>query len=135
MNQQTNTIVGLIIAVAMAIVSWVTIYSRQRQLDDPSDDSVVYFYQLIDVCKLQPSGKYLLRVLRQRGNLQKDDQIFSSYESAIKAAVSTFKRAKIECAYITKNTEVEFFFRRPYCHHGGSAEGKKVGSVELYKIE
>ncbi|MCP8689862.1 hypothetical protein [Marinobacterium sedimentorum] len=135
MDQKTNTIIGLIIAVAMAIVTWVTITSRQRQLDDPNDDSVVYFDQLIDVCKLQSGGKYILRVLRQSGNLQKDDQVFSSYESAIKSAISTFKRAKIECAYITNNTEVEFFFRRPYYHHGGSAEGKKVGSVEIYKIE
>ncbi|WP_299493143.1 hypothetical protein [uncultured Shewanella sp.] len=135
MDQQTNIIIGLIIAVIMAIVSWIIISSRQRQLDDPNDNSVVYFEQLNDICSLQSGGKYLLRVLRQSGNLQKEDQIYSSSESAIKAAISTFKRAKIECAHITKNTEVEFFFRRPYYHHGGSAEGKKVGSIEIYKVE
>jgi len=62
-------------------------------------------------------------------------QIFDSYEAAIKAATTTFKRAKIEYAFITANTETEFFFRRAYYHHGGSAEGKKVGSVEIYKVE
>jgi hypothetical protein len=74
-------------------------------------------------------------VLRQSGNLQKDDQVFDTHEAAIKAAISTFKRAKIEYAFITKNTNVEFFFRRPYHHHGGSSEGKKVGSIEIYKIK
>ncbi|WP_348733933.1 hypothetical protein [Rheinheimera texasensis] len=135
MDEQTNTIVGLILAVIMGIITWVTISKRERQLDDPNDDSVVYLDQLIATSTLQRGGKYLLRVFRQSGNLQKDDQVFDTYEAAIQTAISTFKRAKIEYAFITKNTNVEFFFRRPYHHHGGSAEGKKVGSVEIYKIE
>jgi hypothetical protein len=125
MDEQTNTIVGLILGVIMVIITWVTISKREQQLDDPDDDSVVYLDQLIATSILQRGGKYLLRVLRQSGNLQKDDQVFDTYEAAIKAAISTFKRAKIENAFITKNTNVEFIFRRPYHHHGGSAEGKK----------
>jgi hypothetical protein len=125
MDEQTNTIVGLILGVIMVIITWVTISKREQQLDDPDDDSVVYLDQLIATSILQRGGKYLLRVLRQSGNLQKDDQVFDTYEAAIKAAISTFKRAKIEYAFITKNTNVEFIFRRPYHHHGGSAEGKK----------
>lgn len=135
MDEQTNTIVGLIVGVIMAIITWATISKREQQLDDPNDDSVVYLDQLVAISTLQSGGNYLLRVLRQSGNLQKDDQVFDTHEAAIKAAISTFNRAKIEYAFITKNTNVEFFFRRPYHHHGGSAEGKKVGSVEIYKIE
>ena len=135
MDEQTNTVLGLILAVIMGIITWATISKREQQLDDPDDNSVLYLDQLIEKSCLQPNGKYLLRVLRQSGNLQKDDQVFGSHEAAIKNAITTFKRAKIDCAYVTKNTEVEFFFRRPYHHHGASAEGKKVGSVEIYKIE
>lgn len=127
-------ILGLVIALIMAIVTWVSISSRQRQLDDPTDDKVVHLEQLHQVCKLQSGGEYLLRTLRQSGNLQKDDQFFDSHELALKTAISTFKRAKIDYILITKNSEVEFFFRRPYYHHGGSAEGKKVGSIEIYKV-
>ncbi|MGO4894762.1 hypothetical protein [Flavobacterium sp. W21_SRS_FM6] len=135
MDEQTNTIVGLTLAVIMAVIARAVISKQERQLDDPNDDSVVNLDQLIATATLQSGGKYLLRVIRQSGNLQKDDQVYDSYEAAITAAISTFKRAKIEYAFITKNTNVEFFFRRPYHHHGGTAEGKKVGSVEIYKIE
>ncbi|NDW15474.1 hypothetical protein GTQ48_08070 [Alteromonas genovensis] len=135
MDEQTNTIVGLIFGVIMIIVTWITISKREQQLDEPDDDSVVYLEQLTATSTLQNGGKYLLRIVRQSGNLQKDDQVFDSSDAAIKVAISTFKRAKIEYAVITKNTNVEFFFRRPYHHHGGKSEGKKVGSVEIYKIE
>lgn len=133
--QQTNTVLGLVIALIMGIVTWATISKREEQLDDPDDDSIVYLDQILEMCSLQHDGKYLLRVLRQSGNLQKDDQIFDSHEAAIKNAISTFKRAKIDYAFISINTETEYFFRRPYHHHGGSAEGKKVGSIEIYKVE
>ncbi len=93
--QQTNTVLGLVIALIMGIVTWATISKREEQLDDPDDDSVVYLDQILEMCSLQHDGKYLLRVLRQSGNLQKDDQIFDSHEAAIKNAISTFKRAKI----------------------------------------
>ncbi|WP_338353036.1 hypothetical protein [Thalassolituus oleivorans] len=135
MDGQANTVVGLILALIMGAITWATISKRERQLDDPNDSSVVYLDQLAISTILQGDGKYLLRVLRQSGNLQKDDQVFDSQDAAIKAAISTFKRAKIDYALITKNTNVEFFFRRPYHQHGGKAEGKKVGSVEIYKIE
>lgn len=124
-------VVGLILIVSIIIST----ANKQKALEDPNDDSVVYLDGLIAKSNLQHGGEYLLRIYRQSGNLQKDDQLFDSPTQAIKAAVSTFKRAKIECACILKNSEVELFFRRPYHHHGGSAEGKKVGSIEIYKIK
>jgi hypothetical protein len=124
-------IAGLIIILITFAVS----SSKERQLDDANDDSVVYLDKLEEVSTLQDGGKYLVRVLRQSGNLQKDDQIFDCRFKAIKTAITTLKRAKIDFVLISKNTEVEFFFRRTYHHHGGSAEGKKIGSVEIYKVE
>lgn len=133
--QQLNTVIGLIGGAILFGFTVALISKRERQLDDPDDDSVVYLDQLKDTSSLQHGGKYLVRILRQSGNLQKDDQIFESPEKAIGAAITTFKRAKIDYVFIEKNTEVEFWFRRPYHHHGGKAEGKKVGSVEIYKVE
>ncbi len=124
-------IVGLAIVI---IFSFISSSNKQKALEDSSDDSVLYLDELQSKCNLQSGGKYLLRIYRQSGNLHKDDQQFNSPEQAVRAAVTTFKRAKIECACVTKNTSTELFFRRPYHHHGGKAEGKKVGSVEIYKI-
>ncbi len=119
----------------MILITFAVSSSRERQLDDTNDDSVVYLDKLEEVFTLQENGKYLVRILRQSGNLQKDDQVFDCPRKALKTAISTLKRAKIDFVLISKNTEVEFFFRRTYHHHGGSAEGKKVGSVEIYKVE
>lgn len=124
----------ILAGVVMILITFAVSSSKQRQLDDPNDDSVVYLDKLEEVSTLQENGKYLVRILRQSGNLQKDDQIFDSPNKAIKTAISTLKRAKIDFVLISKNTDVEFFFRRTYHHHGGSAEGKKVGSVEIYKV-
>jgi hypothetical protein len=125
----------IIAGVIMILITFAVSSSRERQLDDPNDDSVVYLDKLEEVSTLQENGKYLVRILRQSGNLQKDDQTFDCPNKAIKTAISTLKRAKIDFVLISKNTDVEFFFRRTYHHHGGSAEGKKVGSVEIYKVE
>ncbi|WP_434931020.1 hypothetical protein ACRWQM_01540 [Shewanella sp. HL-SH5] len=128
-------VLSLIACVIMALITFIISSSRERQLDDPNDTSVVYLDKLQELSNLQDNGKYLLRIIRQSGNLQKDDQILDCPNKAIKAAISTLKRAKIDFVLISKNTEVEFFFRRTFHHHGGSAEGQKVGSVEIYKIE
>ncbi|RQW61437.1 hypothetical protein [Vibrio viridaestus] len=132
---QINQVVGYVGAIVLAGISMAVVFRREKQLDDPDDDSVVYLEQLLKVTNLHTEGKYLVRILRQSGNLQKEDQIFYSPEAAIKAAIATFKRAKIEYVFITDNTETQFCFRRPYYHHGGKAEGRKVGSVEIYKVE
>ncbi|MBD3667197.1 MAG: hypothetical protein HUJ16_04520 [Kangiella sp.] len=132
---EPDQIIGLVGGVILIIISWVVTSKRERQLDDPDDDSVIYLDELKNKAKLQKGGKYLVRVLRQSGNLQKADQTLPSAEQAIGKVISTFKRARIEYVILEKNTETELFFRRPYYSHGGSAEGKKVGSAEIYKVE
>lgn len=79
-------------------------------------------------------GNFRLRILRQSGNPQKDDQYFDNADKAIKAAVTTFKRSKIDYVVITANEAPHFNFRRSYHHHRGKAEGKKVGSVEITRM-
>lgn len=116
------------------VVSLVVLVLQQQKLDDPNNTEVVYLDQLSGLCNLTKPGKYMLRTLRQSGNLQKDDQIYNSLESALKAGISTFKRAKIEYVVISKNTESIFGFRRPYHNHRGTKEGKKVGSIEIHRV-
>ena len=59
---------------------------------------------------------------------------YDSHQEAIRAAVTTFRRARIEYAVVVKNTETEFVFQRPYHSHRGRQEGKKVSRVEIYGI-
>lgn len=125
----------IIAGVIMILITFSVSSNRERKLDDPDDDSVVYLDKLEEVSSLQDNGKYLVKILRQSGNLQKDDQIFDCPSKAIKTAITTLKRAKIDFVLISRNTDVEYFFRRTYHHHGGSAEGKRVGSIEIYKVE
>jgi len=128
-------VITIILGVILILITCAVSAGKEKQLDDPDDDSVVYLDQLESTSNLQLGGKYLVRILRQSGNLQKEDQYFNSPTLAIKTAITTFKRAKIDFVLISKNSEVELFFRRTYHHHGGSAEGKKVGAVEIYKVE
>jgi hypothetical protein len=107
---------------------------QQQKLDDPENTEVVSLDKIVSISLLAMDGEYLLRTYRQSGNLQQDDRLFSDYESAIKAAVSTFKRAKIDSVVIDSNCSTELVFRRlNYCHRG-SSEGKKVGSVSISKV-
>lgn len=132
--EQLEMIIAIGLFLVIVIAGMISYANKQQALEDPDDNSALHLDELVAKTNLQSGGEYLLRVYRQSGNLQKDDQIFDSYEAAIKNAVTTFKRAKIEFAFVTKNTEVEYFFQRPYYHHGGAAEGKKVGRVEIYKV-
>jgi hypothetical protein len=108
--------------------------AQTRRLEDPDDKSVVYLDEIVGISSLQEGGQYQVRIVRQSGNLQQEDRIFDDKEKAIKAAVSTFKRAKIEYVAVDANTPTEFFFRRPYHCHRGRSEGKKVAKAEIYKV-
>ena len=131
---QLEMTITIVLGLILIVIGMVSYANKEQALQDPNDDSALHLDELTAKTNLQSGGEYLLRVYRQSGNLQKDDQLFDSPEAAIKNAVTTFKRAKIEFAFVTKNTGIEYFFQRPYYHHGGAAEGKKVGRVEIYKV-
>jgi len=117
-----------------AAASLIAAVIQQRKLEDPEDATVVELENLSLVCKLRQYDQYLLRTIRQSGNLQKDDFEYYSPQEAVRAAVATFRRARIEYAVVVKNTETEFVFQRPYHSHRGRQEGKKVSRVEIYGI-
>lgn len=126
--------IGLILLLIIVVIGFLWMLAQQQKLEDPNDESVVYTEAVNRVSLLQAGGRYQVRIIRQSGNLQQDDRIFDNKEKAINAAVSTFKRAKIEYVAVDKNTGTEFFFRRPYHCHRGRSEGKKVAKAEIYKI-
>ncbi len=127
-------VIGLVLLAGLLVASFIAILSQQQKLDDPNNTEIVYLDQLLDMCAMRGLGNFRLRILRQSGNPQKNDQYFDNADKAIKAAVSTFKRAKIDYVVITANEAPHFNFRRPYHHHGGKAEGKKAGSVEITRM-
>ncbi len=127
-------VIGLVLLAGVLIASFIAMLNQEQKLDNPDNTEVVYLDQLIGLCAMRGMGNFRLRVLRQSGNSQKNDQYFDNADKAIKAAVTTFKRAKIDYVVITANEAPHFSFRRPYHHHGGKAEGKKVGSVEITRM-
>lgn len=129
-----EAIIGFLLMGALVIGVFVVMLNQQQKLDDPNNTEVVYLDQLPQVCGLTEPGNFRVRIFRQSGNLQKDDQFFTSVGDAIKVATSTFKRAKIDYVVITTNEEANFSFRRPYHDHRGVKEGKKVGKVEIRRM-
>ena len=129
-----EVVIGVLLMGALVIGVFVVMLNQQQKLDDPNNTEVVYLSQLPQVCGLAEPGNFRVRIFRQSGNLQKDDQFFTSVEDAIKAATSKFKRAKIDYVVITTNEEANFSFRRPYHDHRGVKEGKKVGKVEIRRM-
>lgn len=133
-EMEGEVIVGFLLMGALVVGMFVVMLNQQRKLDDPDNTEVVYLDQLPQVCDLKDPGNFRVRIFRQSGNLQKDDQFFTSVGASIKAATATFKRAKIDYVVITTNEESNFSFRRPYHDHRGVKEGKKVGKVEIRRM-
>ncbi|MGP4846186.1 hypothetical protein ACTXGQ_18810 [Marinobacter sp. 1Y8] len=122
-------VLGLIL-----LIGFFKMIDQEEQLKDPKNTEVVYLSQLPEVCVMGDGGKYRLSIFRQSGNSHQNDKTYGSLETAIKAATSTFKRAKIDYVVITNNSESTFGFRRPFHAHGGRQEGKKVERAEISKI-
>lgn len=92
-------------------------------------DEVASHSQLVD------PGAFVVRTFRQSGNLHQEDRSFSDASSALRAALSTFRRSNIEFVVIDASSPTEFTFRRPWHDHRGRSEGKKVGWVEILRID
>lgn len=127
-------IIGILVLLTIAAVGFASMSAKQRAADDPSNKDVVYLEQLFEVANLDDTSKYLVVIYRQSGNIQQKDKIYPSARDAIKAAVTTFKRAKIPFVSITENSVDRLSFSRPWHSHKGASEGKKVGSVLIVRM-
>lgn len=108
--------------------------SVQDALDDPKNNSVVSLNDLHDVIDLPRDGQFIVSIYRQSGNLQQDEKIYTTSQAALRSAVSTFARAKIDVVIVDRNDDSQFAFRRAFHSHRGRAEGKKVGSAVIRKV-
>ena len=130
----TEIIVACVLFLVLIVAGIIVSSNQEQKLKDPANKDVVYTGQLQKVARLKNPGSFVVRVIRQSGNLQQEDKIYTSAEEAIQAAVSTFKRAKIDFVCIKTNTETQLSFHRPSHDHRGSNEGKKVGAVAIVRM-
>ena len=126
---------GFIVLAVLIVAGAVKIWMQERRLKDPDDKSVVYLEEVAQISVLNETGPFLVRTLRQSGNEHQADRIAATAGEAIKCAVSTFKRAKIDYVVVLENSASKLVFRRPFHDHRGRNEGKKVGLVGIVKIE
>ena len=131
----TNTL-GLLLLAGLIIASFIKMISREARLYDSSDKSVVWLHEVVSVSLLQPSSKFSLKIIRQSGNEQQPERIYSSNDDSliapsvvIEESLKTLRRAQIEGVHIVKNTSGYFEFSRMWHDHRGVKEGRKVERV------
>ncbi|MGW8188990.1 hypothetical protein [Sphingomonas hankookensis] len=133
--QLVNTLVGLALMGVLALVYWLSIEESHKRLDDHEDDRTLWLDQLPEKIALAPAGTYRVTVLRQSGNVHAERVVTGSAQDALKVALATFRRAKIDAVHVGRNTRQELSFGRMYHDHRGKAEGKKVGRAVIVVLE
>lgn len=130
-------LIGLGLVAVFAFIMWIIHENAQAALDDPNNKKVVYLDQLPSVTELQGRGLWSITIIRQSGNFHSSKEVHGDAAAALAAAVSTFRRAKIDGIGIIKNETAELHFGRLFHNHRGSNEGKKVGQaiVRLVKAD
>ncbi len=121
---------GAILLIVLIVGILLVNKGNAEALDDPDDKSRVYLDEIPTLAILQDPGPFELLIFRQSGNLHSEYHARSA-AAAIKQAMATFRRAKIDAVGITLNTNSELEFRRLFYSHRGRAEGKKVGSIKI----
>ena len=129
--QNALTIIAVLVLGAIGLVALII---RQKQLDDPNDDSVVYLSQLQDVVKLGTPGIYRVITYRQSGNIHKEHGDFANLNKALRVAQQTLKRAKIDAVSIWTNTTNKLEAHRAFRSDRSRQEGKRVGAVVIERV-
>lgn len=124
-------ILGLVGMVVIALIGFASSSAKEAAANDEEDKSVLYLDKLAEISLLEQEKPHLVIIFRQSGNIQQKDKVYPTAYHAIKAAVSTFKRAKIPYVVINENSSKRLAFSRPSYNHRGAAEGKKVGSAVI----
>ncbi|EJJ0546316.1 hypothetical protein ACP26H_11780 [Cronobacter sakazakii] len=125
---------GIIAMVVIAIVGFANVSSKENAANDDDDKSVLFLDKLAESSLLEEEKPHLVIIYRQSGNIQQKDKVYPTASAAIKAAASTFKRAKIPFVVINENSPNRLAFSRPWHNHRGAAEGKKVGSAVIVPL-
>lgn len=126
------SVVGAIVAIAIAIGTRPKPGSREHKLVNRADQVHCGLDELSTYCKLPEEGVFVLKTYRQSQSPHQEDRVFGSRALALKAAVSTFKRAKIEHVAVMDSTASEFSFQRSMPDYTGRHEGRKVRWIEIH---
>ena len=126
-------VLGVVCIVCMLIAGAAKGENIQKALDDPSNTEVIYLDQVQYIAQLTGHGEFHVGLIRQSGNPHSAKMAYSA-ESAIKAALATFRRAQIDAVKVTVNTPSTLEFWRTFHSHRGRAEGKKVGGVRIQRV-
>jgi hypothetical protein len=124
-------IVGFILIAVMLLGGFIAMNHAQEQLDDPDNTSVIYLEQLPTVARRTGNALWLVSIYRQSGNVHSEREVNGDASEAIKTAMATFRRAKIDAVGVLENGDNRLRFGRLYHNHRGSNEGKKVGSAHM----
>jgi hypothetical protein len=127
-------VVGYVLLGGLLLVSLWVISASQAKLEEPQDTNVVYLDQLPTIAKLNGQARWFVRIYRQSGNINSESEVTGDAGAALRVAMSTFRRARIDAIGVPENGENRLRFGRLYRSHRGSSEGKKVGSAEIIRI-
>jgi hypothetical protein len=133
-NSGEMVMIGAVIAVAALVAFIFVVTIQSRRAADPSNTSVVDIDDLASLVALDATGAFVLNIYRQSGNPHADGQVYETRQAALGAALSTFRRAKIETVSIRINTRDKLDVSRALFDHRGRAEGKKVGGFEIIRV-
>jgi len=124
---------NLIIGGVVILLIVVTAVVQQTKLEDPSDLTVIFTHQLADLVRLAGGYPCVLAIYRQSGNLYSDPVTHPDATAAVKAALKTMNRAKIDSLQILSNTESRLEVRRAFLNHRGK-DGRKVGGFVIERV-
>jgi len=124
-------VLGLV--VVLILMGSAATSNAEKALNDPNEKSRVFLDELPALALLAGAGTFRVLIIRQSGNLHAQYEATSA-SAAISKAMATFRRAKIDAIRVSRNSPNELHFNRLFHSHRGSAEGKKVGGVEITRI-
>lgn len=127
-------VIGYVLVGLLMLVILVAYTQAQERLENPADTSVVYLEQLPSVANLTGEGHWLVRIIRQSGNVHSEHEVTGGASAALGVALTTFRRAKIDAVGVQENGESRLRFARLFHNHRGSNEGKKVGAAEVIRL-
>ena len=128
------TVIGGIATVLVFLLTQPKKGTREHKLVNRADQPCVDLADLPGLCRLAPGGSYVVQTFRQSQNPHQDDRYLPDADSALKAAMTTFKRAKIDLVSVMDSTDIEFSFQRAVPDYTGRSEGRKVRWVEIHRI-
>ncbi|WP_392340654.1 hypothetical protein [Moritella marina] len=131
MEEASNIILYIIIF----IIIFSYIFRNKNDLNDPSNDDVVYTHDIKSVAKLKVKQTYDVQYYRQSGNVYSENKLISSSTVVLSVIESSLNKAGIDSVRITKNDENNLTFTRLSRSHRGRSEGEKLDGITISRAE